>query len=229
MPMTRRFFLALLLICVPFLPRALADENKPLNPADFKQPIRIACVGDSITFGAGVEQREKNCYPVVLGNLLGDKWETRNFGVSGATLLKKGDLPYWKQKAFTDAKAYKPDVVIIKLGTNDTKPQNWKFKEEFATDMAAMIDEFSKLESKPRIYLCLPVPAYPERWGIRDSVIKDELLPILKKLAQEKKLTSIDLYTALSDKPEMFPDKIHPNAAGAKLMAQTIHKTLIGK
>ena len=101
---------------------------------EYKDVIRVACVGDSITFGAGVGDREKNSYPAVLGRLLGEKWQVKNFGVSGATMLNKGDKPYTKQKAFAAALEFKPNVVLIKLGTNDSKPQNWKFKADFAAD-----------------------------------------------------------------------------------------------
>src|SRR4051812_11154381 len=109
----RNLTLALTLLLLPSF--ALAAEK-----------IKVACVGDSITAGAGVQDPGHNAYPVVLQRLLGDKYEVKNFGVSGTTLLKKGDSPYWNQKAFKAATAFAPDIVIIKLGTNDTKAQNWK-------------------------------------------------------------------------------------------------------
>ena len=102
--------------------------------------VRVACVGDSITYGAGVANRGKNNYPKVLGGLLGAGYESRNFGVSGATLLKKGDLPYWRTGAFKAATEFKPHIVIIKLGTNDSKPQNWKHRAQYAVDLAALVD-----------------------------------------------------------------------------------------
>src|ERR1044072_7428681 len=98
--------------------------------------IRVACVGDSITWGSGVEGRESNSYPAVLQRLLGEKYEVSNFGVSGATMLKRGDKPYWEMSAFTDALAFKPNVVVIKLGTNDSKPQNRTNITEFAGDLS---------------------------------------------------------------------------------------------
>ena len=199
-------------------------------PAAEAKPVRAACVGDSITFGAGVEQREVNNYPKVLGELLGAKYETRNFGRSGATLLKQGDLPYWKTREFEGAAAYQPDIVVIKLGTNDSKPQNWqKHKGEFAADARALVAHFQALPSKPKVFVCLPVPVYQERWGINEPVVKGEVIPILQQVAKDLTLPTIDLYVALSGKPEMFPDKIHPNAAGAKVIAETVAKALAGK
>lgn len=193
------------------------------------EPTKVACIGDSITFGAGIRDRADNNYPVQLGSMLGDKWETRNFGVSGATMLKKGNKPYWKERAWQAALDYKPDVVIIKLGTNDTKPGNWQHKSEYAADYKAMIEQLSGLESKPQIWVCLPVPAYGERWGIREEVVRDEVVPIVRQVAKETGVKIIDLFTPLSDKSELFPDRIHPNAAGAKLMAEVICRALTGK
>ena len=212
-------------------PGAAAEPKEPavLRPEDYKEVIRVACVGDSITFGAGVEDRARNSYPVVLGNLLGAKFETKNFGVSGATLLRKGDKPYWKESAFKAANDYAPHAVVIKLGTNDSKPQNWKHGAEFEADLRAMVEHFQQLPGKPKIWLCLPVPVYETRWGINEEIVKGQIIPLIKQVAREKKLPTIDLHAALSDKAAFFPDKIHPNAAGARVLAQTVHAALTGQ
>jgi len=190
------------------------------------ETIRIACVGDSITEGAGLMNREKEAYPAVLQQLLGETYDVKNFGVSGRTLLSKGDAPYINEKKYKDALAFLPNIVVIKLGTNDTKPANWKHAEEFVADYTALIESFAKLESKPKIYLCTPVPAFPGEWGIENSRIKDGVIPKVLAIAKDKKRPVIDLYQALSGKAKLFPDKVHPNAAGAKLMAQAVQKAL---
>jgi len=188
---------------------------------------RIACVGDSITYGAAIRDRANHCYPKVLGDLLGKEYTVRNYGVNGATLLKNGDRPYWKLGAFKQATDFGPNVVILKLGTNDTKPQNWgKAGKEYEADLRAMVTHFKSLPIKPTIYLCLPAPVYQTRWGINEKTVKEGVIPVIRKVAKDEGLTVIDLYQALSGKPALFPDKIHPNAAGAKLMAQTIHTVL---
>ena len=188
---------------------------------------RIACVGDSITYGAAIRDRANHCYPRVLGDLLGKEYTVRNYGVNGATLLKNGDRPYWKLGAFKQATDFGPNVVILKLGTNDTKPQNWgKAGKEYEADLRAMVTHFKSLPTKPTIYLCLPAPVYQTRWGINEKTVKEGVIPVIRKVAKDEGLTVIDLYQALSGKPALFPDKIHPNAAGAKLMAQTIHTVL---
>lgn len=97
-----------------------------ISAADRK--LKVACVGNSITFGAGIANRDLNSYPAQLQYFLGDEYEIKNFGVSRTTALSKGDHPYIKTSAFKESQAYLPDIVLIKLGTNDTKPQNWKYK-----------------------------------------------------------------------------------------------------
>jgi acyl-CoA thioesterase I len=189
--------------------------------------IKVACIGDSITEGSGLSNPTVTAYPVVLGKLLGTNYQTRNFGVSGRTLLRKGDYPYWNEQAFRTATNYSPDVVTIKLGTNDSKPYNWKYKAEFARDLGDLIDVFANLPSHPRIFVCFPVPAYALTYDITPEVIKNEIIPIIIQVARQKGAMTIDLYTALSGRPDLFPDNIHPNAAGAALIARTIQGAIL--
>ena len=215
--MLRRSFLLVALV--------LAILVGPVMAAD---TVRVACVGDSITAGAGIRDRKMH-YPAQLGRLLGDGYEVKNFGNSGSTLLKKGDKPYWKQKQWTATLEFNPNIVVIKLGTNDSKPQNWKLKDQFAADYKDMIDQLTKLQAKPKIFICKPVPAFPGRWGITDKVISEEVIPITLQVAKDKNLLVIDLYKALTGKKEMFPDTVHPNAAGAGVMAAVICEAITGK
>src|SRR5207237_795169 len=102
-----------------------AQETRPAT-----QPVtKIACSGRSLTLGAGIKDRTHDSYTAQLQRMLGDQYQVKNFGSSGTTALKSGDRPYWKQKQFTQAQEFAPDIVVIKLGTNDSKPQNWKLKD----------------------------------------------------------------------------------------------------
>lgn len=191
----------------------------------------VACVGDSITYGSGIANRTVDSYPAQLQRLLRQydpSWEVQNYGVSGATLLTKGDLPYARQAAYTGAQTCNPDVVIIKLGTNDSKPQNWQYKGDFVSDYESMIEVFRSLPSQPQVWICKPVPAFYVNFSIRPEVIRDEILPMIDQIGREKNVPVIDLYTALANHGSLFPDGIHPNAAGAGLMAQTIAPYLLG-
>ncbi len=190
--------------------------------ADSNNIIRVACIGDSITYGSTIADREQDSYPAQLGRMLGDRYECRNFGVSGATMLKRGDKPYWNQTAFAKAQEWNPDIVVIKLGTNDTKPQNWQYASEYGPDYLAMIDVFKSLSSRPRIWVCMPVPAYPGRWGITDAVVREGVIPIVREVAENAGVKLIDLYHPFVGQADLFPDTVHPNAAGAKKIAEIV-------
>lgn len=188
--------------------------------------IRVACVGNSITYGSGIENREVYSYPAQLQVMLGEDWNVQNFGVSGRTMLKNGDNPIWDEPVFENALAFKPDVVIIKLGTNDSKDFNWKYKDAFPRDYQAMIDTFRSV-SNPIIFLCQPVPVFESRWSIDSAVVVSEIIPAVHELGQQNNLTVIDLQTPFIGREDLFPDRIHPNGHGAAWMAGIIGRHLL--
>lgn len=180
-----------------------------------KDAVRVACIGNSITFGAGIKNRSRDSYPSVLARMLGDNYWVKNFGVSARTMLNKGDHPYMNEPAYKNALAFNPNIVVIKLGTNDSKSFNWKYKADFMKDAQNMINAFKGLPSQPKIYLCYPSKAYLTGDGINDDIISKEIIPMIKKLAKKNDLSVIDLHTAMDGMPELFPDRIHPNEKGA--------------
>lgn len=194
-----------------------------------KKVIKIACIGNSITYGVGIRNPAKDSYPAVLGQMLGDGYEVRNFGVSARTMLMKGDNPYMKEERYRQALDYNPDIVTIKLGTNDTKPQNWRYKSDFKKDMETMIRTLRALPSKPEIYLCYPIPAYAVQWGINDSIIVHGVMPVINRLAAKYGLKVIDLHTPLTGMKECFADNVHPNEKAAVRIAQAIYRQLTGE
>ena len=151
------------------------------TPAPAAAAVRLACVGDSITFGSGLRDRATHAYPVRLAGWLGSGYEVRNFGVSGATLLHAGDRPYIKQAAYTNSLKFTPDIVVINLGANDSKHpgdgslaatnavNNWQFKSDFAPDYKALIAAFRAANPAVKVYVCLPTPDFPGRWGINED------------------------------------------------------------
>lgn len=191
-----------------------------------KDAVRVACIGNSITFGAGVKNRSRDSYPSVLARMLGDNYWVKNFGVSARTMLNKGDHPYMNEPAYKNALAFNPNIVVIKLGTNDSKSFNWKYKADFMKDAQNMINAFKGLPSQPKIYLCYPSKAYLTGDGINDDIISKEIIPMIKKLAKKNDLSVIDLHTAMDGMPELFPDRIHPNEKGAQVMAKAVYQSI---
>ena len=191
-----------------------------------KDAVRVACIGNSITFGAGIRNRSRDSYPSVLARMLGDSYWVKNFGVSARTMLNKGDHPYMNEPAYKNALAFNPNIVVIKLGTNDSKSFNWKYKADFMKDAQTMINAFKGLPSQPKIYLCYPSKAYLTGDGINDDIISKEIIPMIKKLAKKNGLSVIDLHTAMDGMPELFPDRIHPNEKGAQVMAKAVYQSI---
>jgi acyl-CoA thioesterase-1 len=193
----------------------------------FAAPIKVACIGDSITAGVGAKNRQTQAYPAQLQTQLGAGYEVKNCGTSGIQMqnylaakgLKWGD----------QITAFQPDIVTIKLGTNDTKgrkadePENKaKFDDAFRAASLGLIEFLQGLESKPTIYLCYPVPVFVDKWGINEKGVVEDVIPALKKIAAEKSLPLIDLYRVMEGKGALVPDGIHPNEVAYKMLAETI-------
>ncbi len=187
--------------------------------------IKVACVGNSITEGPGRQHPES--YPLLMQNVLGEEYEVKNFGVSGRTLLKDGDRPYWEEPQFEQVLNYKADVLVIKLGTNDTKPQNWEHKEDFVQNYIDLIETFqASMPENGEIYVCLPVPVFEDHWGINAEVLEKEMIPMLKKIIKSTDAKKINLYSPLKKHADLFPDGIHPNTEGNQIMAEVIAKKI---
>lgn len=184
--------------------------------------IKVACVGDSITWGNGSSSGKS--YPAQLRELLGSAFEVKNFGVSGRTLLKKGDYPYWNESSYTESKEYLPDVVIIMLGTNDSKSQNWAYKSEYKSDYIDLINQYKSLASNPKVYVATSPMALDNTMNIRKDVIANEIVPLQKEIAEETgcKLIDINAYTQGHD--DWLGDGVHPNDYGYSKLASYFAK-----
>ena len=209
--------------------------------AEPRKPTHVACVGDSITAGAGASDASKN-YVSLLQAALGNTVQVKNFGHSGATLLSAGfgDLPYNQQAEYTAATNFVSSAgagalvsVVIMLGTNDSKPQNWdpavgkKNDQQFLADYRTLIDHFMGLSTKPVVYVVYPLATGNNPCcGIRGDVIHDQELPLLKQLAMEKHVPTIDLNTPTLAHPEYFGDGVHPTDAGYAVMEPLVKKGL---
>lgn len=194
-------------------------------------PVRVACAGDSITEGTVLKNRETTSYPAVLAGLLGEGFLVRNFGCSGATVTSSGQgaKPYSNQPQYADALAFSPDVVVMMLGTNDTKTAVFSAgSETFHASYQRLLDAFRSLPSHPRILICRPVPVMGEGRYTINEINRQKLLLAVSAICRANDMELIDLDPVLGGKPEWFSDLVHPNeeatAAIARAVAEQIKK-----
>ena len=196
-----------------------------INMLEDKNPIRIAMVGDSLTYSDG----PANSTGVVpqLQQMLGETFTALNFGVNGATALRESDKPYWTQPEYQHAVNSSPNAVIIMLGTNDSKTSNWKGGDnKFTSDYEELIQVFHSLPSQPRIWLGLNPPAFGNEWTISPAVIKEEIHPKVKIIARKYSFKLIDYYRLFGEREALFQDGVHPTAEGNQIIAAELAKTL---
>ena len=193
--------------------------------------IKVACVGNSITYGTGVAEREKNAYPVKLQQMLGDKYEVGNFGKPGATLLNKGHRPYIQQQEYKDALAFAGDIVVIHLGINDTDPRNWpNYRDEFIGDYRSLMQSFREVNPKVRFLLARMTPLSDRHYRF-ESGTRDwhaEIQKAIECVAKAEGVQLIDFHEPLYSYPYMLEDAVHPNAEGAAILAKTVYEGITG-
>lgn len=210
-----------------------------------KKKITLACVGDSITFGARLDDPDSDSYPAQLQQLMGERYQVVNLGVGGCTLLRKGRPTVWDQ--LDRIRETAPDMVVISLGTNDTCGMGtcgdrkcWEYKDEYRGDYLDLIDTLRALPTQPRIWIAAPSPMVLETPGLSAerraglSVRKprlQELIQTVKEIAQTNQLGFIDLNTPLDHRPELFTeeDGVHPNQAGYRAIAELVYGAIRGK
>lgn len=193
--------------------------------------IKVACIGNSVTYGYGLKDPSTQSYPVQLQKMLGDKYEVKNFGHSGATLLRKGHNPYFKTKEFSEAINLVPEIAIIHLGLNDTDPRDWNnYSNDFRGDYSWLIDTFRKANPHVKVYICLMTPIFNDhprfRSGTRDWYWK--IQGLIPEIAKVNRTGLIDLHTPFYFHPNLFPDALHPNKEGAVILAKTVYAAITG-
>ena len=200
----------------------------PLPPKARKGKKHIVCIGDSITYGAGVIPLNLwQSYPAYLQKLLGAEYQVMNFGLSGRTLMRTGDMPYSKEKFYPAALEARNPHYILMLGSNDAREKWWdtnRFQEE-------LTELLTQLKGKGTVTVMLPPKVFPVEqkgeisFGIRDDLIC-EVGTIISEVAQSLDIPVIDLYAFTEHHPEWFPDGVHPNAEGNQQISKYIYRAL---
>lgn len=221
---------AVLIVAVFFM--MLLREPESIMQQENTRIYKVYCMGDSITYGSGVEEEEREtcCYPAVLEQLLGTHYEVINYGVSGRTLLDIPEKSYRDTGYVDSVKMQQPDILIIMLGTNDSRAERWDapaYKEEYL----ALVKELQTIESRPDIYIMTPPEAFPVEngeiiYGVSNDIIHDEIRSIVREVAVETGANMIDLYAVTENHPEYFADGLHPNKEGYAIVAQAVYEQI---
>lgn len=221
-------YLALTLALLLALPLAV---NARVPKRIYLEKTRVACVGNSITYGMTLADPATESYPAQLQQMLGDGYEVGNFGKSGATLLRHGHRPYIAQEEWAKAKAFKGDIAVIHLGVNDTDPRNWPYyRDEFVSDYLALIDTLRQENPKCRIIIALlsPITHNHPRFESGTQQWQEEIQEAIKTVARVGKAQLIDFHKPLYAYPQLIPDAVHPNKEGATMLARTVYSAILG-
>jgi len=197
--------------------------------------IKVACVGDSITYGYGLEDWHKTNYPAVLQTLLGDGYNVRNFGDSGKSVQNFLFRDYSKTITYSQSIDYEADILIFMLGTNDSIAGCWENEDAFREQYTALLDTYLRGKNPPQVYLCTPARAFykdksqtsgPTFMGIQNDIVI-KIGEIVKEIAEERGYECIDIYEFTKDHPEYYSsDLVHPNPHGAEELAKEIYRNI---
>jgi lysophospholipase L1-like esterase len=186
--------------------------------------IKVACVGDSITAGYGLSNPGAESYPAQLQAILGSGYWVGNYGNSGTTVLKRSDNTFWNSWAYRQSLQFKPNIVVIMFGANDSKPWNWN-AAKFNADYKALIAKYQGLSSNPQVYICLTTPVFtPNPFGnaFDPAFMQSTVIPAIQTVAQQAGVTLIDNNTQFLNHPELFSDGVHPTTQGAGIIADNV-------
>ena len=200
--------------------------------ATARKVVRVACVGNSITYGTGIANREQDVYPAQLQRMLGKDYVVGNFGKPGATLLRHGHRPYFQQMEFRDAMQFKGDIAVIHLGINDTDPRNWpNYRDEFIPDYLALIDSLRAVNPHVRILVArlTPIGVDHPRFDSGTRKWREEISQAVQQVADIAHVEWIDFYAPLVAHPDWMPDAVHPDARGAEVLAKVAYSGITGR
>lgn len=203
-----------------------------INPKYKDGQIKVALVGDSVTYGHSIKNWPKNNYPALLSDMLGDNYCVKSYGVSGSTVQPDGDQPYNITKAYSWSHDFECDVLVFMLGSNDSKPENWKGADKLRADYLTLLNSYLNTQNPPEVYICTPPTAYfPEgkyqgltNYDIQPLIV-EEIADIIRDIAVQSGYTIIDINNMTDVRRDLFgKDNVHPNNKGAAVIAECVYK-----
>ena len=187
--------------------------------------VNIACIGNGVTYGIGIENREKNNFPQQLQYLLGVNYKVINLGVVNTPVLSNGVNGYNKTAAFKKSQTINPDIIFAELGLDEIKSSDTAFISNFTNTLEGIVQSYANLSARPRVVLLLPLPIFLNDSSLlNNSVIKNKIIPKIQKIAFEKNLEVLDLFSMFIDKQDLFLDKVHPSSLGGTLISKRLYE-----
>ena len=191
---------------------------------------RVACIGDSLTWGYSLPDPRRQSYPALLQEKLGADYAARNFGCNGASVRFDADMPYGETLACGESRAWNPDIVLLMLGSNDATPWDWD-AAAFSRDYERIVASYRELPSQPRVILIAPIRMFRVMGmtfgGLSPETLEDGVRPVIREVAGECGLPCIDLVDLFTDARYCY-DGVHPNVEGVRLMAKAISSKIQG-
>lgn len=187
--------------------------------------IKVAAIGDSLTYGYGLEDRIRDAYPCILAELLGSHYQVSNFGLSGRSLQSTTDFPYLKEVNAQLSLESEADIVIIMIGSNDSRAPYWN-RERFASEYRQLVERYMNLPSQPDVYVVVPPYVPTSRFGLDNSIIKEELQVIIPNIADDLGIKSINLYPVTEARVDYYSDGLHLTPKGKRIIAEEIYHHL---
>ena len=208
-------------------------------------PVKVACIGDSITFGLGLGNRADESYPAQLQRLLDEAspggYEVRNFGNSGRGIYldsmrgseKRGFRHMPEHRAALD---WKPDIVVCNLGINDCgeyikEYSGGRKRGQFADDYAALLGDYRDANPQVKFFMWTKLAPLAEGQKFHRSPEPFLMQTDLEEVARRMGAVGIDMLEPLRDDMDAVfaRDGIHPNAAGAKVIAKAVFEAMQGR
>ena len=211
--------LAIMLLGLPIAVFQMINfQNVKAQTSSQKLPVRVACVGDSIT--------QMSNYTSDLQSMLGPNYAVGNFGVSGSTVSLESFKPYMYQPAYHEAQSFEPNIVVIMLGTNDAHEDMEQYSDSFMNDYTQLTDSFENLTTSPQVLVVKSPPVYNNSMGISPTFFSDDIIPSIQDVASQQNLSTVDVYGAFGNHSDYTIDGVHPNSDGAQLIATQVFDTI---
>ncbi|KFN92395.1 putative xylanase [Tetragenococcus muriaticus 3MR10-3] len=220
------FVIVLVFMGVFFLNRLSGPDNEEEIGSE---DTRIAAVGDSITYNLYVANGQEEFYPQQLDDLLGEGYAVHNFGVSNYAAQASSDFPYDTTDEYQESLDFDPEIVIMMLGTNDTKDTNWNGSGQFKDEYIDLLESYRDLPSVSRIILASPPAVFLEGAVISGGIDASRISVAgntVEEIAAEYELEFVDMYEETINHPEYFPDGIHPNEEGSAALAELFYQQI---